>query len=372
MGEGPLPSRRHAAGGEHKSRIGLPASRAMGPGHALLQPTADQRARALELRSLLTQAVPTPSPPGLLLSGGLDTSVVAEIAQGRGLREALTVIASEDAPDRPFAREVAGRLGLSHHEIVTDLPGLLEDLPAVVRVLATFDPMELRNSVVVARGLREARRLGIPEVLTGDGADELFAGYSFLWSLPPATLRDRLDRMAAGMRFSSFPLGQALGVKVRAPFLDPRVVAFAAGLGREDLVGSRDGTTMGKVLLRFAFPEVPAVWRRKDPIEVGSGSTRLPEFFRERMAPRAFVAAQDRIRREDGVAIRDAEHLAYYRVFREVFSDHPPVRRGGPDPCPHCGFELPDLSSDFCVTCGAWPARRPPPPGPAGPGPPDL
>ena len=323
-------------------------------------PTPEQRTRALELRSRVTAAVPTPSPPGLLLSGGLDTSVVAEVAHRRGLREAVTVITSDEAPDRPFARDVAHRLGLSHHEVLTDLPGLLADLPNVVRVLATFDPMELRNSVVVARGLREARRLGLREVLTGDGADELFAGYSFLWSLSPPELRDRLDRMASGMRFSSFPLGEAFGVKVQAPFLDPQVVAFAATLGREDLVGSHDGTTTGKLLLRLAFPEVPAVWRRKDPIEVGSGSTRLPKYFQERTSAPAFAEAKRKVRREDGVVIRDPEHLAYYRVFQEVFSGHPPLRRGGPDPCPHCGFELPSPSSDFCITCGAWPARTPP------------
>jgi asparagine synthase (glutamine-hydrolysing) len=325
-------------------------------------PTPDQRARASELRFRLSDAVPNPSPPGVLLSGGLDTSVVSEIARPRGLQGAVTVLTSEDAPDRPFAREVAGRLGLSHHEVLTDLPGLLEDLPFVVRTLATFDPMEVRNSLVVARGLREARRLALPEVLTGDGADELFAGYSFLWPLPPPELRARLDRMAAGMRFSSFPLGEALGVKVRAPFLHPKVVAFAATLSREDLVGSYAGTTTGKLLLRFAFPEVPEAWRRKDPIEVGSGSNRLPAFFQEQAAPETLAEARRRIRREDGVVIRDAEHLAYYRVFKEVFSEDPPLRRWGPDPCPHCGFELPDRASDFCLTCGAYPARRSPPP----------
>jgi asparagine synthase (glutamine-hydrolysing) len=161
------------------------------------------------------------------------------------------------------------------------------------------------------------------------------------------------------MRFSSFPMGKGLGLEVRAPYMDPEVVEFSRGLSKAEKVAEVDGVVHGKLLLRLAFPEVENRWRRKDPIEVGSGSRALTAYFRDRVREKEYREEVDRIRREEGVTIRDPEHLAYYQTMREVFRDSAPVPRRGKDPCRECGFDLPDPESDFCVTCGAWPAREP-------------
>lgn len=317
------------------------------------------REKAHRLRELVQAAAERAPAEAILLSGGLDTSVIAYVARAPPLRTAVTVVVGERAPDEEHAIRIARARGLEHHLVRTDLPGLLEELPFVVRVMKSFDPMELRNSIVVARGLRELRDLGARSTWTGDAADELFGGYSFLWSRSEEEFARSSEKMSEVMRFSSFPMGEALGVTVRAPYLDPHVVEFSRHLSKGEKVATLDGTTHGKYLLRLAFPEVPNRWRRKDPIEVGSGSTALPAWFRDRTPKDRFAGEQARILREDGVAIRDPEHLAYYEEFRRAFGDHPPVLRGGPDPCQGCGFELSSKSSDFCVTCGAWPARRP-------------
>jgi asparagine synthase (glutamine-hydrolysing) len=273
------------------------------------------------------------------------------------LRQAFTVLASPRATDGPFAAAVARAHHLDQKVIALDYPALLEGLRPLVRTLRTFDPMEVRNSLVIARALEEAREAGVRDVLTGDGADELFAGYSYLWGLEPAALRSTLDHLARVMRFSSYPLAERVGIRVHAPFLDPAVVEFASRLGKEELVGDREGVRFGKWVLREAFAELPQAWRRKDPIEVGSGSTGLPEHFRERASPAELDREIERIGLRDRVEIRDAEHLAYYRAFREEFRDLDSLGRWGKDPCPHCGFELSAPDSNFCVTCGAWPAR---------------
>jgi asparagine synthase (glutamine-hydrolysing) len=313
--------------------------------------------RALELRGILEESVRRHRAECILLSGGLDTCVLAHLASPHGLRAGVTVLVEPDAPDGPFASAVARRLGLRHHVVVTDPAGLLAEAEIVVRTLVTFDPMEVRNSIVVARALREARRLGYDAVFTGDGADELFAGYSYMWSKPSGEFERYSEYLARVMRFSSIPLGKALGVDVHTPYLDPAVVGFALRLGKDAKVGEREGSTHGKLLLRLAFPDLEASWRRKDPIEVGSGSACLPAYFQERISIEDLAAEKERIAREDRVQIRDAEHLAYYRIFQRVFGDTPPRSRYLGDCCSKCGFPLPTPETTFCVTCGAWPAR---------------
>jgi asparagine synthase (glutamine-hydrolysing) len=312
---------------------------------------------ASEVRRRVSVAVSSHPAECLLLSGGLDTSILAPLAARHGTRAAVTVLAAPDAPDRPFATRIASDLGWTHRVIESDLDELLGEVDFVVRQLRTFDPMEVRNSIVIARALREAARAGYRTAMTGDAADELFGGYSFMWSRPDGEFEEYSRRLAATMHFSSTPLGRALGVEVRAPYRDPEVVALAVSLPKRWKVGLRDGVPVGKWILRWAFPEAHAVWRRKDPIEVGSGTTQLPRRFSAMIPPEDFRSERERIAREDRVDIRDAEHLAYYRAFRRAFGNSPPRARFADNPCAHCGFELRDSDATFCTTCGAYPAR---------------
>ncbi len=316
-----------------------------------------QAERAKTLRALVESSVARHPAEGILLSGGLDTSILAPLAARRETKVAVTVLADDNAPDGPFAAAVAKACDLKPHVVRTTLAGLLDDVDFVVRTLVTFDPMEVRNSVVIARAVREAAALGLRSVMTGDAADELFAGYSYMWSKTDEELRSYTEHLARTMRFSSIPLGRALGVRVETPYADSAVVKFALGLSKADKVAVYSRITWGKVLLRLAFPEATSAWRRKDPIEVGSGSTRLPTFFRERIALETLEAEKERIEREDRIEIRDAEHLAYYRRFHRLFGDSPPLPRYVGDCCEKCGFQLPTPESTFCFTCGAWPAR---------------
>lgn len=324
-------------------------------------PAPDQapelRLAAAEVRKLVIRAVAARPSDCVLLSGGLDTAILAPLAAAGGTAAAVTVLTSPEAPDRPYAQKVASDLRWTHTVVDLSLDRLLDDLDFVVRTLRTFDPMEIRNSLVIARGLREAASRGYSRVMTGDAADELFGGYSFMWGKSDADFEEYSRRMAATMRFSSMPLGAALGIAVQAPYTDPEIVRYATGLPKRLKVSERDGQTVGKWVLRWAFPECPSRWRRKDPIEVGSGATRLPDWFASKTAVDTLAAEQARIRREDSVGIRDAEHLAYYVAFRQIFPELLAQRRNGGQACAHCGFDLPRPDSTFCPTCGAFPAR---------------
>jgi asparagine synthase (glutamine-hydrolysing) len=327
------------------------------PTTELAETSSDLEVAAARLRRLVAEATARRPAQCMLLSGGLDTAILAPLAAAGGTRAAVTVLTSPDAPDRPFAHAVASRLGWQHHVVEAPLDRLVAEVDFVAGTLRSFDPMELRNSIVIARGLREAARLGYRTIMTGDAADELFGGYSFMWGKSPEEFEEYSRRMAVSMKFSSHPIGKVLGVEVKAPYADPEVIQFATSLPKRLKVGERAGTTVGKWVLRWAFPECESRWRRKDPIEVGSGSTRLPTWFAERTPPDQLAVQQARILREDRVEIRDAEHLAYFRAFRRVCPDILGERTFGADACAHCGFDLPRLDSVFCTTCGAYPAR---------------
>jgi len=121
---------------------------------------------------------------GILLSGGLDTSILAVIASKFVPLRAVTVAFQNAlAPDVEYAVLVANRLGLKHIIHIFNHEELYDAIPAVVKTLRSFDPMEIRNSVTIHIGLETARENGICTGMTGDGCDELFAGYSFLFGL---------------------------------------------------------------------------------------------------------------------------------------------------------------------------------------------
>ena len=145
---------------------------------------------ANELRSKLNAALlaiaerTAPEERCIILSGGVDTCAILAAAEQVGVTfaGAVTVLTGADAPDAEFAAAAAAAANLEHHVVTMTAADLVETyLPACVKHLATFDGMTLRNSLVVAAAMRTAAQLGYRSAVVGDGADELFGGYSFTW-----------------------------------------------------------------------------------------------------------------------------------------------------------------------------------------------
>jgi asparagine synthase (glutamine-hydrolysing) len=294
---------------------------------------------------------------GLLLSGGLDTALLAYLASRYTKPTCITVaMRGAPTPDVGYARLVASRLKLEHYVHHFGDDELEEGLRASIRVMRSFDPMEIRNSAAIYVALKAGRARGLGGFMTGDGADELFGGYSFLFWLTRDELEAEFQKLWADMRFSSVYLAQDLGVEARLPFLDPRFKALAQNLDVRLKVKSEGGQVWGKWVLRKASeklipPEI--VWRVKVPIEVGSGTTILPWLFDSRIADAEFEKKRDKYLKKDGVTIRDKEHLYYYQIYRELIGL--PSASGSEDRrCPQCGAGL-DEKASFCRTCGAQP-----------------
>lgn len=312
---------------------------------------------SLELQTLLEKAVKKNLAQGILFSGGLDTSVLAVVASKFVSLKAFTVaLKGAPAPDVKYATLVAKRLKLKHlvHDLGED--ELYDGIKKVVKTMKSFDPMEIRNSVAVYVGLNVAKENGVNTVMTGDGCDELFAGYSFLFDLEKEQLNLELQKLWKVMSFSSVPLAKAIGVEAKLPYLDPDFKAFAMKLDSQYKVRNEKGRTVGKWIIRKAFENFlpkEVVWRVKTPIEHGSGTTVLPSMFSEKISDAEFEEKKTKYLDEDKVTIRDKEQLFYYEIYRSALGVPSPINLEG-KLCPQCNSNV-AKKSIFCRTCGAYP-----------------
>ena len=314
---------------------------------------------AAELRALLEKAVKKNLTEGMLFSGGIDTSILATIVSKYvRIRGFTCAFKQANALDLKYAKLMAKQLNIEHYINPFDEDEIFEVIPHVVKVLGSFDPMEVRNSITIMIGLRFAKSYGSTKLITGDGADELFAGYHMYYRHVgnKEKLSSMLKRMWGIMAFSSVPLGKSLGIEVRAPFLDPDVKEFAMNMDPRYNVQEERGELWGKWILRKAYEDVlpPEVrWRDKNPIEVGSGTTILPRFMAKKIPDSEFEAKKKKILERDNVTIRDKEQLVYYEAYREAvgvpYPKDPDART-----CPQCNSNVAE-NATVCKTCGAYP-----------------
>jgi asparagine synthase (glutamine-hydrolysing) len=294
---------------------------------------------------------------GVLLSGGLDTSILAYLASKHVRLNAFTAaLRNAPAPDIEYSTLMANRLGLTHFVYQFYEDELYDAIRVTVKATDSFDPMEIRNSVTVYIGLKNAKENSVNTVMTGDGCDELFAGYSFLHGLERGQLILELKKLWSVMHFSSTELAKVLGMEVKLPYLDSSFKKFAMGLDSKLKVRSERGQIWGKWILRKAFENMlpeEIIWRAKVPIESGSGTATLPSFFNSIISDIEFNEKRIKYLDEDKVTIRDKEQLFYYEIYRsEVGVPHPTSQES--KICVYCNSSLP-LTSSYCRRCGAYP-----------------
>ena len=310
----------------------------------------DADAACKELRARLRAAVERNDADALLLSGGLDTSILAALSPAGGKRRrALTVfLAGARAQDLDYAQKIAQKFQYEHHTRSITETEALETLPDVVNAVRSFDPA-LPNDLTIYVALEEAKALGIKSVMTGDGADELFAGYSYMHALSPDALSRYIKTISRTMWFSSNKLGTALGVEIKQPYLDKELIDFAVAVNPVLKIRERDGRRYGKWLLRKGFEaELGEVaWRSKEPIEFGSGTTQLRDVIQRKIPDSEFEAKK----REYGLEFMNKEHLYFYEIYRAVVGEVPKPQVAGKKVCPLCKAGLSE-GKLHCAICG--------------------
>ncbi len=312
-----------------------------------------------ELRIILDGAVKRNLASAILLSGGLDTSILAALASKYTSLEALTgAVASANAPDVPYAKLIASKLGLKHCIHHFDERDIYQAIPFVIKTLRSFDPMQIRSGITLFICLQKLKASGINAFISGDGADELFAGYPQFLAMNREQIKAELVRFLDGMnrvRFISTEIAEALEMQVKLPYLDSEFRSFAAEI-KPDFKVRREGELLwGKWILRKAFEGIipsEIAWRMKTPIELGSGTALLIYMLNSKLSDWEFNEKKQRCLRRDKVLIRSREQLYYYEIYRTSIGIPHPVDEDGAI-CKYCNSNI-DSWSRYCRTCGGY------------------
>lgn len=280
-------------------------------------------------------------PYGVLLSGGLDSSIIAAIAASFAERRVEDdeqsqawwprlhsfSIGLEGSPDLAVAAEVATYLGTVHHGFTFTVQEGLDALRDVIRHLETYDVTTIRASTPMYLMARRIRAMGIKMVLSGEGADEIFGGYLYFHRAPNArefheeTVR-KMDRLHLYDCLRANKSMAAWGVEARVPFLDLEFLDLAMGQldPAKKMVGP-DG--MEKRILRDAFadllPEV-VLNRQKEQFSDGVGYgwiDSLKAHARERVSDAQMAQAAVRFPHNPPDS---KEGWLYRSIFEELFS----------------------------------------------------
>ena len=278
-------------------------------------------------------------PYGVLLSGGLDSSVISAIANKFSRRRIETqsqqeawwprlhsfAVGLKGAPDLAAARKVADYIGTVHHEINYTVQEGLDAIRDVIYYIETYDVTTVRASTPMYLLARVIKSMGSKMVLSGEGADEIFGGYLYFHKAPNAkefheeTVR-KISKLHLYDCLRANKSLSAWGVEGRVPFLDKEFLDVAMRLNPEDKM-SKDGK-MEKWILRKAFEDyIPKeiAWRQKEQFSDGVGYSwidSLKEITASRVSDEMMRNAA---RRFPINTPRNKEEYYYRTIFEELF-----------------------------------------------------
>ena len=230
-------------------------------------------------------------PYGVLLSGGLDSSVTSAIAKKYSERRIETddkekawwpqlhsfSVGLDGSPDLVAAKKVADYIGTIHHEIKFTIQEGLDAIKDVIYNIETYDITTIRSSTPMYLMARVIKSMGIKMVLSGEGADEIFGGYLYFHKAPNArefhkeTVR-KLDKLHMYDCLRANKSLMAWGIEGRVPFLDKEFIDVAMRINPKDKM--INGERMEKWLIRKAFEDMlpeSVAWRQKEQFSDGVG-----------------------------------------------------------------------------------------------------
>jgi asparagine synthase (glutamine-hydrolysing) len=382
----------------------------------------------------------------LLLSGGIDSCSILEAASIIGMKFDLLItvviktdeVADEDkeddkddddddddkdqkdddyyscyGPDLEYAIHAALQYQQHNKEVfvrhsiikLTRNELINQYIESTVKTLAVWGTMDTRNSLVISAAMKEASKKGITDVVVGDGSDELFGGYEFMFGTPEKEIewKNKRNSMINQWTFVTTKLGNNLyGLNIHEPYMDKElfvnwalknVERYDCILDSEDSNDDDDddadeastannsrrkmkkiqsiyngpyiNETCGKVLLREAFPNSIAAWRRMDFIDRGSGAISINEdyFTKEHhITDDEYEIEKEKLQLENGIKITCKEHLYNIRIYKKVFgsiNQHPTKKHypiNDPRGCIGCCFEI--KNAMFCHVCDIYPAQH--------------
>jgi len=284
-------------------------------------------------------------PYGVLLSGGLDSSIIAAVTQKFSKKRVESdskesawwpqlhsfAVGLEGSPDLVAAQKAADYIGTVHHEVHFTIQEALDALPDVIYHIETYDITTVRASTPMYLLARVIKSMGIKMVLSGEGSDELFGGYLYFHKAPDAKeFHEELVRKMSKLHlYDCLRANKSLmawGVEGRVPFLDKEFIDVAMELNPTDkmniMLESEDGKKkqrMEKWILRKAFEDMlpeEICWRQKEQFSDGVGYSwidTLKKMTEEKVSDAEFA------RRENRFPVNPPKTKEEY-YYREIYS----------------------------------------------------
>ncbi len=302
------------------------------------------------LRSSLEMAVKRQMmcdvPYGVLLSGGLDSSIISAIAAKFASRRVESgdrtgawwpqlhsfAVGLKGSPDLEKARTVADSIGTVHHEINFTIQEGLDALSDVIYHIETYDVTTVRASTPMYLLARVIKSMGIKMVLSGEGADEIFGGYLYFHKAPDARAfhEETVRKLSKLHLYDCLRANKSLaawGVEGRVPFLDKEFLDVAMRLNPADKMCP--GKTVEKKILREAFSDMlpeSIVWRQKEQFSDGVGYSWIDTL---KMMAEESVSDDEMAHADAHFPInppRNKEEYCYRRIFEKHFPSESAAR----------------------------------------------
>jgi len=292
----------------------------------------------------VTRRMMSDVPWGVLLSGGLDSSLVAAICSRNINRRSTNfprlhsfTIGLEGAPDLLAAKKVADFLGTIHHAYTYTIEEGADSIRDVIRALETYDLTTIRASTPMYLMSRKIKAMGIKMVLSGEGADEVFGGYLYFHKAPNAQefMDETIDKLSRLYMYDCLRCNKAMsawGVEPRVPFLDADFLDVAMQLDVEEkMIRTGPGVSKAdkrieKWAMRKAFdtpddPYLPdeILWRQKEQFSDGVGYgwvDHLKDVAEKEISDQMFAAAKNRFPHNTPTT---KEGYRYRMIFEECF-----------------------------------------------------
>jgi len=270
-------------------------------------------------------------PTAALLSGGMDSSVISYLSSkrfkekfGKEARLKTFAMGVGESGDIRHARTMAEHIGSDHQELIVDLREILDALPKVIYYLESFDPSLVRSSVSNYLVSKFASEEGVEVLLSGEGGDEIFCGYTYLKDFPSEQLTAKqiecLGYLHSNASLRLDRMNQCNSVRVVAPLISGELLDYALRIPPQYKQKPDGEGKIEKWIFRKAYePVLPEsiTWRGKQEFSQGSGSADvLPSYFEDAIDDGQYAKARER-----HPLIRSKEEFYYFSIFAEHFGD---------------------------------------------------